>query len=180
MADSMIKRWLKAMNPLHKPADRAEAERSARSMAFGLVLALAASIPATVWMFSADNFANMMQQQYAAMELNANEIATQQALMDSIMPYAFGFGILVSIIIYGAMAIAQWRYMTRAVPMIMLGLSVYGLVSSVGMQLLGSMPTPGIPLGLTIFGWVAAAVTAVIYVASLQGAMMLHRLKGEA
>ena len=75
MPDSMIARWLKAMNPLHKPADRAEAERSARSMSIGLVLSLIASVPSTLWVFQDGNMAKMMREQYATMGLTANEIA---------------------------------------------------------------------------------------------------------
>lgn len=177
MADSMIARWLRAMNPLHKPADRGEAERSARSMSIGLMLSLIASMPSTLWMFQGGNMAKMMREQYATMGLTANEIAMQQALMDVVMPYALGFGVLLSVVVYGALAFAQWRYMTRAIPIIMLGLSLYGLISSIGLQLLGAVPVPDIPVWLNVFTWAAAIVTVVIYVASLQGAIMLHRLR---
>ena len=180
MVDSTITRWLKAMNPLHKPADRAEAERSARSMAIGLFLSVIASIPGFTWMFSADNLVAMMDQQYAAMGLSADDIAIQQAMLDTMLPYALGFGVLVSVVVYAALGFAQWRYMTRAIPIVMLGLSLYGLVSSAGMHLLGAVPTADIPIALTLFSWVSAALTAVIYVASLQGAIMLHRLRGGA
>lgn len=180
MADSMITRWLKAMNPLHKPVDLDEAERSARSMSLGLVLALAASVPSTLWMFSSNNFAQMMEQQYATMNLTANEVATQQAIMGVVMPYAVGFGVLVTVIIYGALAFAQWRYKTRAIPMIMLGLAIYGLVSSAGMMLLGSMPETGIPMELTALSWAAAVVCGVIYVAALQGALALQAMRNAA
>ena len=174
MADSMITRWLKAMNPLHKPADRAEAGRSAQAMSLGLLLALAASVPSSVWMFTSDNFARMMDQQYAAMNLSAEEVAMQQAMMEVVTPYALGFGALVTVVLYGALAFAQWRYKTRAIPMIMLGLTLYSLVSSVGMMLLGSMPETGIPMGLTLVSWIAAIVCGVIYVAALQGALALQ------
>ena len=84
-----------------------------------------------------------------------------------------------TVLLYSVLAAVQWRAMTRAIPIIMLALVVYSLVANMGMRLLGTMPTPELPLWIVVTTWPAAAVSAVIYVASLQGAMMLHRLRSE-
>ena len=77
------------------------------------------------------------------------------------------------VLFYGVLGVVQWRAMTRAIPIVMLAMIAYSLVANMGMRLLATMPTPDLPLWITLTTWPAAAISAVIYVASLQGAMML-------
>lgn len=180
MVDSKLGRWLRAMNPQVRPAGRAEAERSARAFVFGSVIALLASIPSTVWMVQSDWMKTLMEQQYAQMGLGAAEIEMQRAMMETLWPYAIAFGGVITVVIYGALAFAQWRYMTRAIPVIMLAFAAYTLVAGVGMRVIGMAPEgPLFPLWISVLTWAAFAIQTVIYIASLQGAMMLHRMKQE-
>ncbi|WP_159850480.1 hypothetical protein [Brevundimonas sp. G8] len=167
------------MNPLILPRGMAEAQRSARSMVIGLGIALIVGLIPTWWMFTSGWFETAMSAEYARMGLSSDQVAMQREFMKVIWPYAIGFGAIFSVLLYGVLAVVQWRMMTRAIPIIMLALMAYSLVANMGMRFLGTMPTPELPLWMLLTTWPAAAVSAVIYVASLQGAMLLHRLRNE-
>ncbi|MFA4939203.1 hypothetical protein [Brevundimonas sp.] len=179
MTRTTIDLWLRAMNPLMLPRGMAEAQRSARSMVIGLGIALIVGLIPTWWMFTSGWFETAMSAEYARMGLSADQVAMQREFMKVIWPFAIGIGAVFSVALYGVLAVVQWRMMTRAIPIIMLALVAYSLVANMGMRLLGTMPTPELPLWMLLTTWPAAAVSAVIYVASLQGAMLLHRLRSE-
>ncbi|WAC60910.1 hypothetical protein [Brevundimonas sp. SL130] len=179
MTRSTFDLWLRAMNPLILPRGMAEAQRAARSMVIGLAIALAASLAPTWWMFTSGWFESAMNYEYVRMNLAPEQIATQRAMMKVIWPYMIGFGAIFSVFLYGVLAAVQWRMMTRVIPIIMLAMIAYSLVANIGMRLLGSLPTPELPLWILLIIWPASIVSAVIYVASLQGAMLLHRLRRE-
>lgn len=180
MTRNKIDLWLRAMNPLKLPRGMAEAQRSARSMVIGLVIALIVGLIPTWWMFTSGWFETLMSAEYARMGLSAEELAMQQEMMKVMWPFAIGFGAIFTVLLYGVLAAVQWRMMTRVIPIIMLALMAYTVVANLGMRLLGTMPTPELPLWITLTTWPAAVVSTVIYIASLQGAMLLHRLKQEA
>lgn len=181
MADSTLGRWLRAMNPIARPRNRAEAERSARSFVVAVVIALLASIPSTIWMFQSDWMATIMEQQLTQRNLSGADMEVQRALMGAIWPWAIAFGTGITVLIYGVMAFIQWRYMTRALPIIALAYSTYTLVAGVGVRLTGAVPEgPDFPLWITALGWSTFVVQTVINIAALQGAIMLHRLRLEA
>ncbi|WP_426023686.1 hypothetical protein [Brevundimonas sp. PWP3-1b1] len=179
MTRTTIDLWLRAMNPMMLPRGMAEAQRSARSMVIGLGIALIVSLVPTWWMFTSGWFDTAMSAEYARMGLSSDQVAMQREFMKVIWPYAIGFGAIFSVLLYGVLAVVQWRMMTRAIPIIMLALMAYSLVANLGMRLLGSMPAAELPLWILLTTWPAAAVSTVIYVASLQGAMLLHRLRSE-
>ena len=179
MSRSTIALWLRAMNPLKVPRGMAEAQRSARSMVFGLAIALVVGLIPTWWMFTSGWFETAMSGEYARMGLSADQVAMQREMMKAIFPFAMVSGAVLTVLLYCVLGVVQWRAMTRAIPIIMLALIAYSLVANMGMRLLGTMPTPDLPLWITLTTWPAAAISAVIYVASLQGAMMLHRLRSE-
>ncbi|MFN7104942.1 MAG: hypothetical protein ACK4N1_20195, partial [Pseudorhizobium sp.] len=116
---------------------------------------------------------------YSRMNLTAAQLATQRAVMQAIWPYMIGLGAIFSAVLYGVLAAVQWRMMTRVIPLIMLAMIAYSLVANIGMRLLESFRGPELPLWIMLLVWPASLVSAVIYVASLQGAMLLHRLRRE-
>lgn len=179
MTRKTIDLWLRAMNPLVLPRGMAEAQRSARSMVIGLGIALVVGLIPTWWMFSSGWFETAMSSEYARMGLSADQVAMQREFMKVLWPYFIASGAIFSVVLYGVLAVVQWRVMTRAIPIIMLAMIAYSLVANLGMRLLGTMPTPDLPLWITLTTWPAMIVSGVIYVASLQGAMLLHRLKRE-
>ncbi|OYW89809.1 MAG: hypothetical protein B7Z13_16095 [Caulobacterales bacterium 32-67-6] len=175
----MIDLWLRAMNPFVLPRGMAEAQRSARVMVVGLAIALVVGLVPTWWMLNSGWFATAMNEEYSRMNLTAAQLATQRAMMEAMWPYMIGFGAIFSVVLYGVLAAVQWRMMTRAIPLIMLAMIAYRVVANIGMRLLGSLQAPELPLCIMLLVWPASLVSAVIYVASLQGAMMLHRLRRE-
>jgi hypothetical protein len=179
MTRTTIDLWLRAMNPLVLPRGMAEAQRSARSMVIGLGIALIVGLIPTWWMFTSGWFETAMSAEYARIGLSAADVAAQREFMKIIWPVAIGVGAVFTVLFYGVLAVVQWRMMTRAVPIIMLALIAYSLVANLGMRLIGTMPTPDLPLWITLTTWPAMIVSGVIYAASLQGAMLLHRLRSE-
>lgn len=172
--------WLRAMNPLQCPRAMAEAQRSARATVVGLVISLALSIGQTAWMISTPMFQTMLEQQYADMGLSPAEIATQQAMMQSMWPFVLGLAVVLSAAFFGLLAVIQWRRMGRSIPLVLLGFILYGVFVGGGLRLTGAaVDDHGMPLWLQLVSAAGTAVVAVIYTASLQGAILLHRLKGQ-
>lgn len=180
MTTNVAALWLRAMNPLHCPRAMAEAQRSARAVVIGLALSLVLSIGQTVWMASTPAFETLLNAQYASMGLSPSEIAVQQTMMQTLWPYALGLAVLMSAILYGVVALVQWRRMGRAIPLILLAFIFYGVFVGGGLRLTGAaIDDLGMPLWLQLVGLAVTVVTAVIYTAALQGAILLHRLKGQ-
>ena len=105
--------------------------------------------------------------------------------MRRILPYpVLSLGLFVASILLSASvappALALAVLLALLAPIIMLALIAYSVVANLGMRLLGTMPSPDLPLWINLTTWPAMIVSGVIYVASLQGAMLLHRLKQEA
>lgn len=180
MTRKTIDLWLRAMNPLKLPRGMAEAQRSARAMVIGLIIALIVGLIPTWWMFTSGWFETAMIAEYAKMGLSADQAAIQREFMKVMWPYLIASSAIFSVLLYGVLAVVQWRVMTRAIPIIMLALIAYSVVANLGMRLLGTLPSPDLPLWINLTTWPAMIVSGIIYVASLQGAMLLHRLKQEA
>ena len=180
MTRNKIDLWLRAMNPLKLPRGMAEAQRSARAMVIGLVIALIVGLIPTWWMFTSGWFEMAMSAEYAKMGLSADQAAIQREFMKVMWPYLIASSAIFSVLLYSVLAVVQWRTMTRAIPIIMLAVIAYSVVANLGMRLLGTLPSPDLPLWINLTTWPAMIVSGVIYVASLQGAMLLHRLKQEA
>ena len=178
MADLTIKLWLRAINPVATPRGMAEAQRSARAMVVGLGLSWFAALPTTIWMFQSDIFQTLMEDQYASMGLSASDIAIQEAIMGASMPFLIIFSPVISAAVYVGLSIVQWRYMTRMIPIVMLGFFLFGAVSEIGEAILGTVPPVVLPMWALLSSWIPATIAAIIYAAALQGGIMLHRMKG--
>lgn len=181
MTTNVAALWLRAMNPLQCPRAMAEGQRSARTAVVGLGISLALSIGQTFWMISTPLFETMLTEQYAAMGLSPAEIAVQQGMMQSMWPFVLGMAVIMSAAFFGILALIQWRRMGRAIPLILLGFIFYGVFVGGGLRLTGSATDDmGMPLWLQLVSAVCTVLVAVIYTASLQGAILLHRLKGQS
>lgn len=178
MAGSRGGLWLRAINPFAEPRGMAEAQRAARALWVGLLVSGVPGVFATVWMIDSDYLSDLIAAQNRVAGLDAEAVAMQQAMMDTIMPFAFGAGIVFTVVLYGVLGWAQWRYMTRAIPIVLLALAAYAAISNVVIRVAPAYAVPEMPLGLTLATWAAFAVSTGMYVASLKGAAFLHRLKG--
>ncbi len=177
MAESRAALWLWAINPFVEPRGMAEAQRSARAMWVGLLVSGVPGVFATHWMMTSDYLAETIAAQNRVAGLDAETLAMQEAMMDAILPFAFGAGIVFTVVLYAVLGWAQWRYMTRAIPIVLLALAAYAAISNVAIRLVPDYAVPEMPLGLTLATLAAFAVSTGIYVASLRGAAFLHRLK---
>lgn len=177
MAESRAALWLRAVNPFVEPRGMAEAQRAARALWLGLLVSGVPGVVASWWMMNSDYLAQTMAAQNSAMGLDAEQLAMQEAMMDAIMPFAMGAGIVFTVVLYAVLGWAQWRYMTRAIPIVLLVLAAYGAISNVVVHLVPQYAAPDMPVGLTLTTWAAFAVSTGMYVASLKGAALLHRLR---
>lgn len=178
MAESRVGLWLRAVNPFVEPRGMAEAQRAARALWVGLLVSGVPGVFATYWMMTSDYLTETISAQNRVAGLDAEALAMQELMMDAIMPFAFGAGMVFTVVLYAVLGWAQWRYMTRAIPVVMLVLAAYAAISNVVVQLVPAYATPDMPLGLTLTTWAAFAVSTGVYVASLKGAAFLHRLQG--
>ena len=118
--------------------------------------------------------------QQAKMQMSAEQAAVQSAMMGSIMPVALLAGMVFGIVLSLALAWAQWKYMTRAIPIIILAMFAYSLLT--GLIAAATGQYNGLGSGYPILmgvSWAVQIVSAVLYVASLRGAFVLHRLQQE-
>ena len=177
----MLNPWLRAANPFNTPRAIAEAQRAARVAAFALVASGVMSlITSGLMALHPEWMTTIMDNQYTRMGLPAEQVEMQRAMMSSIMPTMMVVGMLVGVAICLVLAWAQWKYMTRAIPIIMLALLAYSaLMGVIGVstgQYAGLGPVYGVMSGAS---WVVQCVCAVMYVAAIRGAFVLHRLKRE-
>ncbi|WP_292227976.1 hypothetical protein [Brevundimonas sp.] len=177
----MLKLWLRAANPFNAPRAMAEAQRAARVGTFGLLAsgAVGAISSLLTWLHP-EWLAAIVANQQAKMQMSAEQAAMQSAMIGSIMPVALLASMVFGIALSLVLAWAQWKYMTRAIPIIVLAMFVYSmlivLIAVATGQYNGRDSGYLILLGVS---WAVQIVSAVLYVASLRGAFVLHRLKQE-
>lgn len=177
----MLNSWLRAANPFNAPRGMLEAERAGRVMVFGLlasslmsVIHAAASAMHPEWM------ATLMNNQYARMGLSGQELETQQAIMSAIMGPLMTVGYIIGVVIYLVLAWAQWKYVTRAIPIILLAMTAYSALMAALALATGQYSGLGMDyVVLVVTAWVVNCVCILLCVASMRGAWMFHRLKQE-
>jgi hypothetical protein len=183
MTRKTIDLWLRAMNPLMLPRGMAEAQRSARVTTFALLASSIASLISSAMMaLHPEWMATIMANQYALMDvgMEGQGMAEQQAFMSSIMPPLMLVGVMVSVVLYFVLAWVQWKHMTRAIPVILLVLFAYAAITGAAALGMGQYYGLGADFALVIGGtWAVQVVCAVLYVASVRGAFILHRLRNE-
>lgn len=177
----MLNSWLRAANPFNAPRGMLEAERAGRVMVFGLLAASVMSvIQAAVSAMHPEWMATLMNNQYARMGLSGQELETQQAIMSTVMGPLMTIGSIIGVVIYLVLAWAQWKYVTRAIPIIVLAMTAYsvlmGALALATGQYSGLATAYVVLVGVT---WGVSCVCILLYVASLRGAWMFHRLKQE-
>lgn len=177
----MLKLWLRAANPFNAPRAMAEAQRAARVAAFALLASGFVSLVFSALMIIHPEWlTTILANQYTRMGFAGEGLETMMSMMSAILPMAMVSGIVGSVVIYGVLAWVQWKYATRAIPVVILLMTAYGAVMGcVGLmtgQYHGLDASYGI---MAAFSWIVQTACAVLYVASLRGAFVLHRLKQE-
>lgn len=177
----MLKSWLRAANPFTPPRGMLEAQRAAKAMSFALVVGAALSLLIGVYMaLHPEITTTLTGNQYARMRLPPEQIELQRAFMEAFMPTAMLVAMIFGAAIYLVLAWAQWKYMTRAIPIILLALFAYGAVTGLVAVLTGLYAGQG-QMYRWILGcsWVIHGLCGLVYLASMRGAFMLHRLRLE-
>lgn len=177
----MLNSWLRAANPFQVPRAMAEAQRAARTATFALIASAVVSLISSGLMaMHPEWMATIMANQYARMGLSGEMVEAQQAMMVAIMPWAMTIGMVFVVAIYLVLAWVQWKYMTRAIPIILLILFGYGAVMGLIGLATGQYRGVGAAFAvMTGLSWVVQLGCAVLYVAAMRGAFVLHRLKQE-
>ncbi|MDQ1153983.1 hypothetical protein [Brevundimonas sp. SORGH_AS_0993] len=177
----MLESWLRAANPFNRPRAMAEAQRSAQTASFGLIASAATSLAtAGLMALHPEWIGTIMANQYARMGMSGEMQQTQQAMMATIMPWAMVGGSVVTVAICLVLAWVQWKFMTRAIPIILLILIGYSAVT--GVVGLSTGQYHGVASGfvtMTALSWAVQLVCGVLYAAAFRGALVLHRLKQE-
>ncbi|MGV3578966.1 hypothetical protein [Brevundimonas sp.] len=176
-----MQKWLRAANPLMTPRAMAEAQWAAQSMVFALAISFFGGLPGSLWLILNPGwFTETLVAQQGAGGLTQEDLALTEPFFRSFMPILFGFGMLISAVVYGVLAWVQWRHMTRWIPVVWLCFVGYGLAMGLIQRLSGVAPV--ISVGPPWMFWLSLAcsvVATVIAIAAARGAFMLHRLRRE-
>ncbi len=176
-----MRKWLRAVNPLMHPRGMAEAQWAAQSMVFAFTISFLGGLPGSIWLVSTPGwFVDVMVSQQGADGLSAEEFASMTAFFEAIMPIAFIVSILMTAIVYAVLSWVQWRQMTRWVPVVWLAFAAYGWTMMLVRWATGSAEVIQIGPGwMSSLSLACSIMATIIAVASLRGAIMLHRLKRE-
>ena len=113
-------------------------------------------------------------------DLSAEDIETMKPLFDLLMTGGIVFGVVFTGVVYAVLAWVQWRQMTRWIPTVWIAFAAYGWTMMLVRRLSGAVEVIDIgPYWMPILGQACSLVATVIAIASLRGAIMLHRLKRE-
>jgi len=157
----------------------AEAQRASRVGAVALLAAgIWSVINGAIMAMHPEWMTALMANQYVSMGLDDQQIAFQEGFMSAVMPSLLAFGFVATSVVYAVLAWAQWTYMTRPIPMIMLGLMLYGALT--GGVALATGLYAGLDLTFAVtmgLGWVVQGFCGVLYAASARGAFALYRLR---
>src|SRR5690606_3826037 len=151
-----------------------EAQRGARLASVGLIISMLGSLPMlTVMLLRPEAFTDVMNAQYAAMGMTAQDIALQTAFMEAIWPMMFGSSMAMGLVVTLALVWIQWRQMTRAIPIVLLAWTAYSVLSAL-VGLVMQMPQI-LPVAYTAVAWAGSVVANVLYAASFRSASALER-----
>lgn len=169
-----LKLWLRAANPFAPPRGMAEAQRSARVGAVALVVSTVQGVA------SLPLISDRLVQSMAVAGQAQGGSAADQAMMEGVMTVLAPFMMITTIsvaIVFLVLAVLQWRWMTWAIPAIMLALLGYGLLSRViGLVMMGPLMAQWLtPVSFAL--QIISLLMGLVYVAAYRGGRMLEQLK---
>ena len=175
-----MKKWLRAMNPLMKPRGMAEAQWAAQTMAFALALSFLGGIPGSVWLAMNPGWFIDVGMQQGAGDPSAENFEAIRPFLETLMPIGFAVSFAVTGVFYAVLAWVQWRQMTRWIPIVWLAFFTYGLMMMLVQRGTGAPQVIQIgPAWMWGLSQACSVAATVIALASLRGAIMLHRLRRE-
>lgn len=177
---------LRLLDPRVKIADEAEAVQAARLGAVGCFVYAAALIISTTVFLDGNAMREAMRAgMLSAPHQDPEVAAAATAMIETMMPTMLGMiAAFCAIFAVGAVVcgIVQWKKLTRLIPLFLLLLSVYGLLSvamaSLG-RLSGQMMTIELPLWRNILTVGSCAVVLALSIVSFRGGSYLYRLRNQ-
>jgi len=169
-----LKLWLRAANPFAPLRGMAEAQRSARAGAVALAVSAVQSVASLPMM--SDKLAQSMTEVTKAQGGSAADQAMMEGVMTVLAPTMMITTISVAVV-FLVLAVLQWRWMTWAIPAIMLALLGYGLLSRViGLVMMGPVMAQWLtPVSFAL--QIINLLMGLVYVAAYRGGRMLDQLK---
>ncbi|WP_292035927.1 MULTISPECIES: hypothetical protein [unclassified Brevundimonas] len=169
--------WLRAANPFAPPRGMAEAQRAAKVGALALVIGAVQGLATVPLMPGRMTLVNDMMAQGA--DIPAESQAFTEALVMAMTPMMM-IGVVAFSFLYLVLAVVQWRKMTWVIPVTMLAILGYSLLSAVSGFLMLGGGAARLYTGVTIVQWIIMLATVFVYVAAFRGGRMLDRLKRSA
>ena len=159
----------------------AEAQWAAQSMVFAFVVSFLGGLPGSIWLVLTPGwFMESMATLQTTSELSAHDIETAKPLLEMLMRVGVLIGLLITGVVYAILAWVQWRRMTRWIPAVWLAFAAYGWAMMLVRRVSGPVEIIQIgPLWMPALAQACSIVATIIVIASLRGAIMLHRLRRE-
>ncbi|AYV44783.1 hypothetical protein CFHF_23180 [Caulobacter flavus] len=171
---------LAVLNPLAKLPDEETATRAARAGAVGSWLTAVGSVFGAAMIFLRfETYVGEMRKQILANAAQQDPAVTQ-AMLNAIGPTTAWATIIFTLVlglVYLWLGFVQWRRLTRMIPLLMLLLSAYGLLSTLLAYASNKAATNlTSPAQMTV-SMAMLAVAVLCFIAGLRGGFRLHALR---
>jgi hypothetical protein len=166
-----------AANPLRPLATPADARRAAQVGAVGAaLLAVSGAVGSALILADPDRLGSVMRAGMASTPQAADpEVAALMEPLLAAMPGWIAVTGLVVALVYAVLAVVQWRKPNFAIPMILLGLALYGLLSGVQLQI--TQPELARLAVDQAWTWPVQLVSALLLAVGVRGGWRLYKLE---
>lgn len=171
--------WLTAANPLHRARTADEALHQARMGSVALVIMAASGLLNTLWTYlhRADLEALMAQAMTTDPQLAGSDMA--QGMISGLTTFTMALGVIFAAV-YLILAIVQWQRPTHWIPIILLVIALWGILSMVQALVIPRPNMPSMqealamtPVWKSALGYAEQVGTTVLLIASWRGAWAL-------
>lgn len=171
--------WLTAANPFHRARTADEALRQARIGSVALLIMAVSGILSTLWTYlRRDDLEAFMAQAMAAdPQLAGSEMA--QGMISGMTTFTLALGVIF-VAVYLILAIVQWQRPSHWIPIILLVIALWGILTMVQALVIPRPNMPSMqdalamtPVWMRGLGYAEQIVTTVLLIASWRGAWAL-------
>lgn len=166
--------WISAINPFSTAKTIPDARRAARASA----LAIGIGVVWALWRLIDQFLGSGTEVMRDAMAQGMGAAPNAEAMIDIMMPLVLGLSV-VTVIVQAVLGLVQWFRPNFVIPVLFLGLTVFGLMSMVRAFVMVQqmhMTIPDVPLWQTVVGWSLMALQTILHIAGLRGARALSKL----
>lgn len=132
----------------------------------------------TAWFALNPNWmVSQIERSTSAAGMDPQMVELQKAMLTSMLPMSILIGVVTTLLLCGGLAIAQWKMVTRAIPIIVLVWSAYAILAGLVKMLVPLLDmTAPLPLWLSLLNWSVFTACLVLNVAGYRGAKEFRRL----